>query len=270
MSNILKTALVAIAKDEDNYIDEWITYNLKIGFDDIFIYQNDWRYNGKYLNHEKIHLIEFDGIALQNKAYHTFIEKYRDKYDFAAFFDVDEFIYLYDNISINTFLQNYTDYYSIFLNWRFFGDNNLKEVENGNYSITRFTKCAVQLDSCGKHIINLSKNIPYVFYNPHIVCTVNNNNCLLEIPAVNPAVTHIVSGGNIVYHNNDATQQRAELYHFRNKTYQERCDRSFNTSDAFYGLNCHFRCDINAFNKDFARLNSNEIENTNIKDFLEK
>ena len=39
--NGIKVALVCIAKNEDNYIQEWITYNKLIGFDDIFIYQND-------------------------------------------------------------------------------------------------------------------------------------------------------------------------------------------------------------------------------------
>ena len=29
----MKVALVCIAKNEDNYIQEWINYNLKLGFD---------------------------------------------------------------------------------------------------------------------------------------------------------------------------------------------------------------------------------------------
>jgi hypothetical protein len=39
----MKSALVAIAKNEDEYINEWINYNLKIGFDNIIIFQNNWR-----------------------------------------------------------------------------------------------------------------------------------------------------------------------------------------------------------------------------------
>lgn len=34
----MKTALVCIAKNEDNYIDEWIEYHLMLGFDRIFVY----------------------------------------------------------------------------------------------------------------------------------------------------------------------------------------------------------------------------------------
>ena len=34
----MKTALVCIAKDEDNYIDEWLKYHLKLGFSNIYVY----------------------------------------------------------------------------------------------------------------------------------------------------------------------------------------------------------------------------------------
>jgi hypothetical protein len=34
----MKTALACIAKNEDNYIDEWIKYHTKIGFDFIYVY----------------------------------------------------------------------------------------------------------------------------------------------------------------------------------------------------------------------------------------
>ena len=38
----MNVALVCVAKNEDNYIQEWIDYNKKLGFDDIIIYQNDY------------------------------------------------------------------------------------------------------------------------------------------------------------------------------------------------------------------------------------
>ena len=41
----MKIALVCIAKNEDNYIHEWINYHLKLEFDSIFIYENDWESN---------------------------------------------------------------------------------------------------------------------------------------------------------------------------------------------------------------------------------
>jgi len=46
----MRTALVCIARDEDNYIDEWINYNLKIVFDKIFVFANEMDFH----NHNEI------------------------------------------------------------------------------------------------------------------------------------------------------------------------------------------------------------------------
>jgi hypothetical protein len=50
----MKVAICCIAKNEDNYIDEWIEYHLKLGIDDIHVHQNNWKYNGKFLNNERV------------------------------------------------------------------------------------------------------------------------------------------------------------------------------------------------------------------------
>lgn len=55
-----KVALAAIAKDEDNYIEEWIRYNLKLGFDKIIIYQNNWRANIPTDIKDRVILIDYD------------------------------------------------------------------------------------------------------------------------------------------------------------------------------------------------------------------
>ena len=39
----MKTVLVCIAKDEENYVEEWLDYNHKLGFDEIIMYENDWK-----------------------------------------------------------------------------------------------------------------------------------------------------------------------------------------------------------------------------------
>ena len=34
----MKVGIAAIAKNEDNYIDEWIKYHLKLGIDQIMVF----------------------------------------------------------------------------------------------------------------------------------------------------------------------------------------------------------------------------------------
>ena len=56
----MDVALVCIAKNEDNYIQEWIDYHLKLGFNDIHIFQNDWRFE-KQIPNEHVYFHEYDG-----------------------------------------------------------------------------------------------------------------------------------------------------------------------------------------------------------------
>lgn len=167
----MKTALVCIAKDEDNYIDEWINYHLKLGFNDIFIYQNNWRYknNNKYGNN--VHFIEFDGEAMQLIAYNDFISKNFNAYDFGAFIDCDEFICFTVKPNINEFLKTYSDLYGIALNWKCFGDNGRKSVNDGEYSVLkRFTLCGKSPDRHVKTILNFKMcKDKFKFINPHFV-----------------------------------------------------------------------------------------------------
>ena len=77
---------------------------------------------------------------MQLKAYNDFIDKHYAEYDFAAFFDVDEFLCLKKDSSLDSFLSRYIDVYGVGVNWRVFGDNGLSCVEDGDYSVlSRFT-----------------------------------------------------------------------------------------------------------------------------------
>jgi hypothetical protein len=90
-----KIALVCIAKEEDLYIQEWIDYHLKLGFDDIHIFQNNWR-AGKLNDDSRVHLHEYDGETyesdeplwvrnIQAKCYTEFGRKYYNEYEWVAF-----------------------------------------------------------------------------------------------------------------------------------------------------------------------------------------
>jgi hypothetical protein len=158
----MRVALVCIAKDEENYIKEWIDYHFKLGFDDIFIYQNDWRWPVEMHN---VHKIEFDGSFKQVEAYNNFIQTYYEKYDWIAFFDLDEFLVLKKHKNIKDFLIDYKDYLAIGINWVIFGDNDLSF--NGDYSVlNRFTKRQSGVNVHIKSIIKSDKNIKHSIHNP--------------------------------------------------------------------------------------------------------
>jgi len=134
----MKVALVCIAKEEDEYISEWIDYHKKLGFDRIFVFENNWRCN---VSDEIVTTIEFDGETKQIPAYNTFIERFRYDYDWVAFIDVDEFVVLKKHDDIKEFLKDYESVENgIAVNWMLFGSNGHEDVF-GKYSVLeRFTK----------------------------------------------------------------------------------------------------------------------------------
>jgi hypothetical protein len=162
----MKVALVCIAKNEDNYIEEWINYHKKLGFDDIFIYQNDWRCNLTLPNVTKI---EIDGINKQREAYAHFVKNYVGRYDWVAFFDVDEFLVLKLDKTVKDFLQNYSEYPAVGISWVLFGNNNLDKVD-GDYSLVRrFTKRQKDVNNHVKCIVKLTPKLVMDIHNPNCV-----------------------------------------------------------------------------------------------------
>lgn len=158
----METALVAIAKDEDAYIGEWVDYHLKLGFDRIFIYQNNWRADAARLGGPHVCLIEFDGEAKQLEAYNDFLQNRSSGYDWCAMFDVDEFLVIKQEgsayMNLHEWLKGFADFSAIGVNWRLFGDSGLEHVENANTSLVhRFTRCGSRQNPHIKTIVNLAK-----------------------------------------------------------------------------------------------------------------
>lgn len=228
----LKVALVCIAKDEDNYIEEWINYHLKLGFDKIVIYANDWNYNN---NNKNVIVKHFNGKRMQIPAYNDFIKDNYNKYDYVAFIDVDEFIVLHEDIDIKSFINKYIDYNGIGINWYFFGDNNIKEVLSYNV-LERFIMREEKPDKHIKSILKLTKDLRMV--SPH-----NSNKFIVN------------TDYNIINNafNYNATNNIVQINHYFCKTFPE-----------FLLKINRGRSDIDSFRKveEFEIYNKNEVIDT--------
>lgn len=247
-----KVALVCIAKNEDNYIDEWIDYHKKIGFDDIFVYQNDWYYDIKSNN---VKVIKYDGQNRQLYAYNDFIENYHDKYEWAAFFDCDEFLVLKKHESIKKFLDDYSNFDSVVINWVLFGDNGLEKINQNNFSVLeRFTKRQNKVNPHVKSIVKLKKGVMFV-HNPHVVDGISwvDANYNIGSGAINP------SGNDDI----------AQLSHYFCKTKEEfdlksnrgRADNgSGRTFEEFMSHNLNEIYDFTAFNFSANKVGKKFVE----------
>lgn len=207
----MNIALVCIAKNEDHYIDEWIDYHFKLGFSKVFIYQNDWRYTGKYLNNALVQLIEFDGANRQLNAYNDFVQKHYNDFDWAGFLDIDEFVVLKQWSNISDFLDNYKNYNAVGLNWSIFSSNGLQF--NGDYSLVkRFTKCRKELIREVKIFINFNRAKNTLHFNsPHNIRELNNT--------ITVNKTHFING--CFNTADDKDREIAYLNHYIAKTKKE-------------------------------------------------
>ena len=272
----MRVAVVTIAKNEDNYIDEWMQYNFLLGVDDIFIYQNDWRYSGKYLTSDKVHPIEWDGSCKQLPAYNDFLENKSKNIDFGVFIDVDEFICIKDGISsIKDYLSqciatSQRPFCGIALNWRFFGDSRLTEVKNNNYSLlNRFTMCDKELNQHVKTIVNLNfiqenqnkySKKALSFINPHFILV-----SIVDQVVYNSNLTRFVSGP--FNYNEDLGTSNAWINHYFSKTIQEYKENKIPKGK------CDFEYDAPEQNikmQLFYEHNKNDVECVIARDFFNK
>ncbi len=134
-----RIALCSMGKCENAYIREWLEYHLRLGFDKIFIYDNNdpdgERFESAindYITSGQCKIIDYRGRkCCQEDAYHDCYQKNKDKYDWIAVFDIDEFLTLKEHNSIHDFLSDkrYDDFQVLHLNWMCFGDNDMLDSD---------------------------------------------------------------------------------------------------------------------------------------------
>lgn len=127
----MRVVLCAIAKNEHDYINEWVKHYVDLGFDHIYLYDNDSPkspYIGCYIDKKyenKITIYNIRGVKqpyLQHKIYNNFYHIYR--FDWVFFCDIDEFLFGIDNV--HDFLQD-KNFDQVRIKWKLFGDDGLIE-----------------------------------------------------------------------------------------------------------------------------------------------
>ena len=251
----MRIGICAIAKDENFYIDEWIRYHLKLGVDQICIFQNNWRYSGPFTENFHVHWYAQDGEVQQLNAYNRFLYNTNlsiQELNWCAFIDVDEYICVRDvSRSFQDILEEFQAYPSLAINWRLFGSSRLSW--DGSYDVvTRFTKCEAVLNKHIKQVINLKM--------------MRENGMLSKAYFINPhhgnwAAANLQKNSVIGPFNTQCLDQvqPLELNHYVVKTWDEclaKCARG--RADA--------SCKRNA-EEFFREHDKNDIENTTAKEF---
>jgi len=115
--------LCAIILDEQRYIDEWIAYHRKLGFDHVYLYDNNNDTPSSTKDTDFVTVTHWPGKKQQIRAYDHFAKTHGKFHTWAAFIDVDEFIVLVKHDTVKDFLAEMCPDGSVCLNWYMFGSS---------------------------------------------------------------------------------------------------------------------------------------------------
>ena len=132
----MNIAIVAIAKDEELYIEEWLRYYRSLGASQFFIFDNNDLSNNKLSeligHYPDVTIIDVRGrealakYGMQTGCYSWLYNTQMQNFDYFGFFDIDEFLFM-EGKTIPEFVSqpefNMIDV--IKFNWRYYGDNDL-------------------------------------------------------------------------------------------------------------------------------------------------
>jgi len=141
------SCIVAIGKNEGIYLDEWISFHKKVGFNHIYFFNNessDETIHNLRNHRDFVTILDWptkEGESPQISAYNTFLKYFRNSHDFAAFIDIDEFLVCKTETSINNYLAKTPENIgAIAVNQRIFGSSEKKHYEQAPVT-ERFIKC---------------------------------------------------------------------------------------------------------------------------------
>lgn len=136
--NNIKVCVITVAKNENEWIEEWIKYHFNLGFDRIIIIDNNSEENKTIYDDDRVEIIperiqfgdDWGGIGgIQSQLINKALDVVRsEKFDYCACIDVDEFIELRKHNNIKEFI--YEELYKKGKNiaevlWEFYDDNDI-------------------------------------------------------------------------------------------------------------------------------------------------
>lgn len=143
------SSVCLLAKDEDDYLQEWLEYYINdLKTDHIYIYDNESENPVRNFVgtldeplRDKITIVEFANTAdTQNDAYNHFLKNYGDEVRWAGFLDSDEQLQINDGSNdINEMLRKHEEHGVVGFNWVTY-DANGQEKKTEGLVRERFTR----------------------------------------------------------------------------------------------------------------------------------
>ena len=247
----MQVVLCAMAKNEHLYINDFVNHYLKLGFDKIYIYDNDepnQKYIGDFIdNKDKVEIVDIRGQRkehLQHDIYTNFYNTH--KFDWCLFCDIDEFLFGINEIHEFLSQDNFKDTQQIRIKWKLFGDDNLIERDMSKpvyeifsheikSSLMRDLKTKGNLEHQGKSIVRGGlENV--VIRSPHFASMFYRDNILSSVlPSGKPCSSKVAI-------KEDYSNESVFLYHYMTKSLSEFVNQKLDRNDAVYNQEIKQKC----------------------------
>jgi glycosyltransferase involved in cell wall biosynthesis len=154
MTRQMRTACVAVARDEQAAVAEWIAYQFAIGFDTVIVYDNGSEDRTAeialaFTAEQDVRLVDWPLAAreYQLEAYKDAVRQFGAEFEWMAFFDLDEFLVLPAPQTLSSLLHGQSPEVSgIAVPWAIFGSSGLKEPAEGLVIETYRLRSAPEFD----------------------------------------------------------------------------------------------------------------------------
>ncbi|MCW3477382.1 glycosyltransferase family 2 protein [Limobrevibacterium gyesilva] len=152
----MRTAVVAVVKDEERYIAEWIAYQFAIRFDAVILLDNKSTDGTKaaaerFKQHFDVRVFDWTLTTpdYQRKGYEFALELFRNEFAWMACLDADEFLVL--DRPLGDMLARHSDAAAIAVPWAMFGSSGHAERPAG-LVIESYTQRAPATFGPNRHI----------------------------------------------------------------------------------------------------------------------
>lgn len=150
-------AACAIFQDEAPYLREWLEYHKLVGVEHFYLYNNESKDNfndilAPYIASGEVTLIDWPNkpvpkhrnrrygpwvTSTQAPAYYNAIEIAKGETDWLAVIDLDEFIVPVASMSLNTYLDKFSNYSQLVIKWQIYGTSNVYSLPAGTLLIEK-------------------------------------------------------------------------------------------------------------------------------------
>lgn len=247
----MRVAVIAIARLEGKYLQEWVDHYKSLGFANAIICDNDHDEDNEDIKEILKNDIESGFVIIEDyrnqvraqmRCYSEMYAKYKNDYDWLAFYDIDEQLELPRHKDISDFLSDKGDFECVMFNWLCYGDNDQVLADYSKPLKERFPKplpvdIRVQYSfSENMHIKSMIKGgLPYLYFqgNPHCPDTplkccnpsgIQCNNCPFQpIDYSNGYLRHYITKSTQEYFENKLKRGTGDrdynsfLYTYRNR-----------------------------------------------------